>query len=248
VRLLLVVVAGLGLVQGKGERPVLERPGVVELTLPERTARVEHFRLDDPTGDRATPVGIARLYRIPDPAGGVRLEWETRFFQPAVRVLAVERLAHDSIGLVWRELGGRGRTVHVAWDPASGAVEAREAGGAAIRRREHNAGDGLFTPLFLLEQMRCERLSAGVFRRLDPATGESEPLRFEAQPALQPFAPALRYGVWRRADGSLAGAYLLRGEELLGYQLQAGGPLARRVSSERFSALERAFRSPLAAR
>ena len=263
----LVLALGLGLGQGPSERPILERPGVLELTLPERAGiRVRHFRLDDPNGDGETPIGIARLCRIPRLAGepedapGEQLELDVRFFAPAVRVLSVERLTPDAVDLVWRELGGRGRTVHVAWNTAGGSIEIREAGGAAIRQREHDAGEGLCTPLFLLEAMRLGRLSNGEFRRLNASTGEVEPLRYETQPAYPPFGlgglggpggfggPGLRFGVWRRADASLAGTYLLRGDEVLAFQLQAGGPIARRVTPARFETLERAHRGPLASR
>ena len=37
---------------------------------------------------------------------------------------------------------------------------------------------------------------------------------------------------WRRCDGSLAGRFLLRGQELLGFQWQAGGNWARRVPQD----------------
>lgn len=245
--------AGGGTDDPRTSRPPLERPGILELTLPEVAGvRVEHFRLDTPgaaLGD--APIGIARLLRVPEPGGGARLEWETRFFEPAVRVLLVERLAHDAINVVWRELGDGGRTVHVAWDLTRNAVEVRDATGAAIRRHALDAEDGLCTPLFLQEQARGERLSTGEFRRLEPGGCTAETLRFTVEPAFPApgvAARGMRFTTWRRTDGSLAGRSLWRQRELLGYQIQAGGPVARRIAAEDHAALEQRHRAPLARR
>src|SRR6185503_20428284 len=52
--------------QAARERPPLERPGLLELSLPERGGvRAEHFQLSLP-GAPGEPVGASRLLRVED--------------------------------------------------------------------------------------------------------------------------------------------------------------------------------------
>jgi len=227
-------------VQDARERPPLERPGLLELTLPEPGGvRTEHFRLALPGAEASgEPLGVARLVRVPEEAGEGRLEWETHFFDARVRVLHLERLEQDELSLVWRELGEhRGRTVRVAFDQSSNALQVSDVGGAAARHRELDLGEGVFTPLFLLEQDRAGRLSTGGFRRVDANAGAIESVRLATGPAPVACLAGARLSTWTRSDGTLAGRYLFAGDALRAFQLQEGGPVALAISTEEYKAL-----------
>jgi hypothetical protein len=223
--------------QAARERPPLERPGLLELSLPERGGvRAEHFQLSLP-GAPGEPVGAARLLRVEDQEER-RLEWETRFFDAPVRVLHSERLEPDSLDLVWRELGeGGGRTVRVAFDQSSNALAVNDVGGPAARHRELELGEGAFAPLFLLEQDRAGRLSPGDFRRVDANAGALESVHLASGPAPAPWLAGCRISTWTRPDGTLAGRYLFHGDRLLAFQLQEGGPVATAVGPAEYEAL-----------
>ena len=235
-------------------RPLLERAGLLELTLPAPTGvRSEWFRIDAPPANALTedgsegvsddkskaaePLGLVRLLRLPQDDGSIRLESETLFFDVATRVAHVERLALASLDLVWRELGrDHGRTVHVSWDRDAEGLRLTDAAGGAVRRRVVRAAEGALMPLFLLEKQRAGALSDGVFRRLDPNAGTVETLTHRAWPA-PPAGPFGRLHAWEREDGSLAGRYLFRGSRLLAFQLQEGGPVARAVPRAEYDRL-----------
>ena len=222
-----------------GERPPLERHGILELTLPEPAdVRSEWFRLDAPEGD--APIGLVRLDRILGAGGGLRLECETLFFDVATRVRHVERLEDDALDLIWREVGSRhGRTVHVQWDRAVEGLEVADTSGGEVHRRRLDASRGALTPLYLLEKLRAGHLSSGNFERISPNSATVESLAHEIGIAPAPLLERGRMHTWRRADGSLAGRYVLAGLALLAYQLQEGGPVARAVSEADYLALRR---------
>ena len=238
--LLFLLLAAPGSPQDDGRAlPPLERPGLLELTLPERAGVLaEHFRLELPgAAPDAAPLGAARLVRIED-AGERRLEWDTFFFDARVRVLHIERLERDSLALVWRELGERtGRTVHVSFDQSSNALDVSDVGGPAARHRELVLGEGAFAPLFLLEQDRAGRLSPGAFRRVDANAAAIESVRLEHGVVPGHWLAGTRLSSWTRPDGSLAGRYLFAGDRLKAFQVQEGGPVAVAISPVQYEAL-----------
>jgi hypothetical protein len=230
---------GQGLRGPLDEPPPLERQGLLELTLPERSGvRAEHFRLTLPGADAPGPVGVARLVRVEDEDGAGRLEWETTFFDARVRVLHVERLERDALTLVWRELGVRhGRTVRVSFDLASNELQVSDVGGAAARGRALELGEGAFMPLFLLEQDRAGRLSPGVFRRVDPSAGAIDTVKLSRGAGPLPWLAGARVSRWTRADGTLAGRYVFAGGALLSFELQQGGPVASAIGLAEYEGL-----------
>ncbi len=218
-------------------RPPLERPGLLELTLPERSgARSEFFRLD-PAGATAEPLGVARLFRA-EGAAGESLEWETRFFDPDVRIFHVETLGRDTLALAWREVGPRhGRSVRMSLDLAANFVHVADTAGGSVRQRELELGSGAFAPLFLVELLRAGRLSPGEYRRLEPNAGAIAPLLLELDPLPGTLHRGWRLASWRRPDGSSAGRFLFAGEKLLACELQAGGLVARAIPEAEYQAL-----------
>ena len=239
------------------ERPMLERPGLVELTLPPlEQVHVEWFRIDAPAGAMtepdpvdseadatprppsgpAAPLGLVRRMRVPEPDGTLRLESETLYLDAGLRVALVERLELESLDLVWREVGRHhGRTVHVAWDRGTEVLHLADTSGGEVHRREVDATGEVLMPLYLLEMQRAGRLSAGEFRRLDPNACTLEVLRYAPRP--MPLLPGAAQHTWRRADGTLAGRYIYLGDELAAFQLQEGGPLARAIPRAEYEAL-----------
>jgi len=239
----LLLLAALPLAQGlRGvfdEPPPLERPGLLELTLPERSGvRAEHFRLALPGQAAEKPLGVARLVRVEEEGGAGRLEWETTFFDAGVRVLHVERLEHDALTLVWRELGkSHGRTVRISFDLASNELQVSDVGGAATLNRTLALGEGAFTPLFLLEQDRAGRLSPGDFRRVDVSAGAIETVHLSRGHGPLPWLSGARVSRWTRADGTLAGRCVFAGDALASFELQAGGPVASAIGREEYERL-----------
>ncbi|MEM7307758.1 MAG: hypothetical protein AAF682_13850 [Planctomycetota bacterium] len=226
------------------ERPPIERDGVLELTLPPLTGvEVEWFRLDPPASARpaeaegpASPLGLVRLLRVPEADGTLRLESETLLLDVQTRVAHVERLELSTLDVVWREVGVRhGRTVHVAWNRGEEVLRLSDTSGGEIRRREIDASQGVLMPLYLLEQLRAERLSAGEFRRLEPNSCAVELLDHRTGPT--PWLRGVRLHTWRRPDGTLAGRYVFCGPRLVAFQLQEGGPVARAVPREAYERL-----------
>lgn len=232
-----LVVAALLSVQD-GPRPVLERSGVLELTLPQSgEVRLEWFRLDAGLPGE-TPLGLVRLARASCANGDLRLESETLFFDVGARVLHVERLEDETMAVVWREIGPEhGRTVRVEWDRRTESLDFSDTSRGQLHRRRIDAGGGVLTPLYLLEHLRAGRLSEGSFPRLAVDTGAVETLRHELGPAPAPLLQHGRLSTWRRSDGCLAGRYAVVGERLVAFQVQEGGPIARVITEAEYRRL-----------
>jgi len=194
----------------------------------------------------ARAVGLV-AWRRRDDADGTLLEQDVRFPEEEARVLHIERHAQAGPTLVWREWRpDRGRTVIVEPAEQGGGFRVLEWGQEEPLRAELEA-DTVF-PLSLLERIRAGDLAAGSVRVYDPLSGRAEPLTVRevgpaatARPAAAPVeaveaaageepAPAPRRVVELvREDGSLAGAYVLAGDGVRAFQVQAGRLRARRI-------------------
>ncbi len=209
------------------------------------------FRLDLPRlpgavrpAKDALPIGLVRWSTGPRTDGrpGLRVacvidlpEIETRVFQAET-----SDAARRERRLVWREVRARsGRSLRCDWNPRQGLSIFEATGGDIGRRTRPDDGDPLW-PLTLVEHLR-RRQPAGPRSAtvLDPKSGGLE--RWSIACGSWPWAPGLRCVSLSRADGSLAGAYLLHGGELLAFRWQRGGWLATRIPRVGFQELSRAL-------
>lgn len=200
-------------------------------------SRAEHFVLEDEAG-RA--LGLVRLFagsEAADAAGeGLYLEAEHLFFDEDTRVLHAERHLPALVpgrgprsSLVWREMRPRsGRTV-VAEGSVGAPFRSRETSGEHLVRRVHEGAHGSLFPLALLEAARRGEPLAGTYDVFQPLSSSLEAVTVEAFERAGPEGPE-RVVELRREDGGSAGRYVFRGEDLVSFRLQAGGPRARLVS------------------
>lgn len=203
-----------------------------------QTPGAEYFVLelapapDAPRPALPTEVGLATWRRRVE-ADGQQCEWELRFRDDDTRVLQVERVRDGRRELVWREWRpGSGRTLLASRDPASASIELVEWGRRqSLRLRFEAAGAALF-PLELLELARRGELAAGPLTLFDPLSRSLSEVRAAITVADRPEPSAERTLALSRPDGTCAGTWRLRGEELLGFRWQDGGLEARRIDAE----------------
>ncbi len=162
--------------------------------------------------------------------GGWQLEQDIAFPFEGVRVMAVECLSAVSPRLVWREVTPRGgRTLFAEWRERSEALRVVEWGLDGSLRESHETGRGAVMPQYLVELARAGHLDGGTFRVFDPLAGGLERWTLTqryltAGDGGAPGGPELLREIeLRREDGSLAGRYRLRGDELLELAWQEGG-------------------------
>ncbi len=249
----LLALAGGAVVLAQDERSPLDSGDIREIALlrPEGT-RIEYFRLDlgdTPPAEDAHPVGVVRWISGPDvgaeATGGLRLEAETIFFDVSTRVVHTEHLAPAERKLVYREVRTRaGRTVLLEWSPDRQPLVS-EVVGQEVRRLEIDTARGVLLPLYLVEHVRSGVSFQGSFPVFSPLARGIEDLELETlvtdDPEREGAVPGFprRELVLRRADGLLAGRYVLEGQRLVGFRWQAGGPVARPITEERYCALIR---------
>lgn len=211
----------------------------------------------------ATTVGVLawRCRSGPD----AQLEWDLSMPLDGGRLLEVEPQTPTGPQMIWRELRpGAGRSLTVNWDDDGQTLNTLEWGREETVRRRIPAPEGSVLPLFLLEQMRRGDAGHGRFLVFDPLSLALEPVElstriFTVAPggskrAMGPTVQAAllsfelrREITLKRDDGTLAGEYLFRGNELLSFRWQTGGISGRRIAeseySERIGELQRAARS-----
>lgn len=177
------------------------------------------------------------LWRRSEGAQGATLEWDVRFVERETRVLEIERPGAGGTTLVYRELRPQsGRTLSAEWIDEGSALRLREWGGpVGLQQRLDDCDGGRFR-LGLLEDLRRDDRTSGAARVFDPLARRFEHLRVEVEhgAAEGPWA-GTRMVRLAREDGSSAGAWLLRGEEVLGFQWQAGGLRARRIDAQEYA-------------
>lgn len=174
--------------------------------------------------------GLAVCRRRDD--DGVRtLEWDVRLPHHDVRVLHVESRVGASERLIWRELEpGAGRSVSV--ERSAAGLERREWAGRTGKREGVHPVPAARYPLDVLEALRARALEDGaVLAGFDPLSNSIEELRVRTT---ELDAGDLRLLELVRADGTRFARYLLRGEELLAFQWQAGCLRGRRVERADF--------------
>jgi hypothetical protein len=237
------LLAGDEVAPGERAGNALENGDVREILLAERPGtRIHHYRLDMPGAGRFDPpVGLVRWVRGPreDRAGepALYLEVELRFPGVDTKVVHAEILQLEERKLVWRELRERsGRTSLVEWSRPQGMRVSESAGGDIVRRKLDTGGGALF-PLYLLECARIGVLGDGSWVVYDPLAGRLEERIVECFALHAPGPAQLRVLRSRRADGSSAGTFVFAGSELVAFQWQGGGPVARPVSEESFRSL-----------
>lgn len=201
--------------------------------------RRECFVLEDPARSAgADPLGWAEFLRREDEHGMV-LECEYVFLRPQPagrwRVRHVEQLDDTGPRLVWREIGSAaGRTLTLEREGESGAWRCQ-----AWERDERvqcslDTRGGAVFPLYLLELARQGHLAAAELRVFDPLESALVPRRLTTVYAPASGSRARRFEL-ARPDGTLAGRWSFEGAQLLGFQLQEGGAIARRIEPEEYT-------------
>jgi len=249
---LLAALASSGLPLGASSVPPAGPPqetpfdtgDVVAFEVPEPAGmRKEYFALELPAAGSTPlaepPSGVCALLRS-DVDGVVRLESRTTYFDVDTRVIHTEELTPDGPKLVWREVRERsGRTVILDWVGGEWEVASVDWSGLEAERRPIDPARGVVLPSFLLEEVRSGSYLSGGFDVFDPLANGVEELVGSTRTVWLPvpLAAPLRHFVWRRADGTLAGEYWFAGRELVGFRLQAGGPVARRIDAATYEDL-----------
>ncbi len=205
---------------------------------PVQTLRRECFVLEAPSrAPGGDPLGWAEFLRRENEHGMV-LECEYVFLRPQPadrwRVRLVEQLDDSGPRLVWREIGtaaGRTLTLEHASEPEQWrcqAFERDERVQCSLDTRQ-----GAVFPLYLLELARQGHLAAGELYVFDPLETALVPRRISTV-----YAPSsgvrTRTLELARTDGTLAGRWTFAGSELVSFQAQEGGPIARRIEPEEY--------------
>jgi hypothetical protein len=190
-------------------------------------------------------VGVAALRRSLE-REVEKAEWELRFFDADTRVHHVERWHAEGPRLVWREWRpGAGRTLVADVDPR-GRFALVEWGREEGLRTRIDAPAGALLPLYLLELARRGELVEGAVPCFDPLSRSIERLEVElsfshaASPADPTTQVLERRVTTRRPDGTSAGSYLFRGDELVEVRWQAGALIAKRIDKPEHEARVRA--------
>jgi hypothetical protein len=183
----------------------------------------------------------------------------------AGRVLHVERLTESDARLVWREIGtSSGRSLLCEWLRDARGLRVLEWGRDGARRATLEPWNGVAMPLYLIELARVGRATQGSHAVFDPLSRRLERLELRtsyelvaraeraghaadeptaareaaaAPDGAHPAQGAERTVELRRSDGTLAGRFVFLGVELVAFELQEGGPRARRVSAEDYARL-----------
>jgi hypothetical protein len=186
---------------------------------------------------------------------------------PVERVLHVERLTESDARLVWREIGtASGRSLSAQWTGDARGLRTFEWGRDGARRGTLEAWNGVVMPLYLIELARTGRATNGGYAVFDPLARRIETVTLHTSYELavgaraayawrseEPAVPREAAGgeaadarqaagtprtvELHRRDGTLAGRFVFVGTELVAFQLQEGGPEARRVPAEAFERL-----------
>ena len=185
--------------------------------------------------EAARVVGLLQWRRSETPSA-YTLEWDVRFPEDDTRLLVVERVEGPKRTLVFREMQPRsGRTLCADWLDAGATLRLREwSGPQGIQERLTDVGDGRFT-LDFLEQLRAGGETPERVRLFDPLSRSFEILTVHSeQGAAGERWEGRRRVVLERADGTQAGAYLLEGSQVLGFQWQSGNLRVRRIESDEY--------------
>jgi len=212
----------------------------------EERERVEHFVLERPRKEALAPElsrgahgevrkdGALALveWRRREAADGWQLELDVWYPLEDVRVMVVECFARAGPSVVWREVSrGAGRTLLGEWSTDGAALRTIEWGPDGSVRQRLPARDGAVLPLHLVELARIGRVSEGEFEVFDPLARALEQEHLSTAWIQGPEGDAFERTVeLRRADGSLAGSYRFRGEELIEFRWQDGPDRARRIA------------------
>ncbi len=230
-------------------------PSAGEEDSPLSDGSVRELILSSPPGTRTSYFALEgetsrawmRWMRGPDPEAlreaGWRVELETYFPAIETRVLHTERLGSSERKLVWREVRAQsGRTLLAEWDERAGLRSSETFGTETIRREFGGFESSGFTPLHLVEWLRVSSDCKRAVQRYDPLANALEEFQIEGAsfpalpgPLLSPSGQlAMRAVQLRRKDGSPGPFYVFRGEELVLFRLQEGGPWARRISARAY--------------
>jgi hypothetical protein len=207
--------------------------------------RLEHFVLELHGAEADAPVrevGLVcmRRRKIAGREDGMQLECECLFRRDAAEgdsehVLHVERLTNGGPRLVWREWGpGRARCLTADWAADGGALHMVESCRGGMPRETLSAGEGAVMPLYLLELARNGGATAGKYRRLDPLSRALETIELRVSHRVDA-GTELRVVDWLRDDGSLAGHFEFRGNELVSFRWQEGDLVARRITAQQYA-------------
>ena len=188
---------------------------------------------------RARHIGLVEIRR--DRIGGApQLEVQIDYPFENIQVLAVECLDPRSPRMVWREVSdGAGRTVMAEWTARSEELRVREWGIDGSLRETKQTRAGAVMPQYLLELIRSGQVTAGGFEVFAPLSHDLERWTLVTSYRRERAAGTtyLRQAELRREDGTLAGRYVFRGEDLVEFQLQEGGAVARRMEAAAFADL-----------
>lgn len=214
---------------------------------PSTPLREELFVLElaqpaDPAAGEQPPlaVGVAALRRSSD-EHGEGIEWDLRFLDADTRVHHVESWRDGVPRLVWREWRpGAGRTLMAGLESKGGLSLVEWGREEGLRTRIEAPPDTLL-PLRFLELARRGEWTEATVACFDPLSRTVERLEVElapqgGSPGDPPAVPAERRVTTRRADGTHAGSYTFRGEELTEVRWQSGGLVARRIERADFDA------------
>lgn len=218
----------------------LPAPGGLELA-----ERIEHFLLERPADElepserQAPPAPAFAEWRSSLTAKGWHLELVVHFPAEGIRVYAVECLTEHGPRLVWREVCPRaGRTLLADWTEGGERLRAREWAADGSLRESCDASRGAVLPLYLVELLRSGQLSQGAQLVFDPLgralerqsirTSYAKEVTNEGRSA---FARVVELA---REDESLAARYVFQGAELVRFQWQEGGWIARRIDGEEY--------------
>jgi hypothetical protein len=211
------------------------------LAQPREILREEFFALE--LADKPPRVVGYAAWRRRREELGQQVEWDIYFAAENTRVSHVERLDSTGGNLVWREWRpGSGRTLSVAWASDAQALECVEWGRSQALRTRVEAPHGAVMPLYLLELVRRGDVEQGSFALFDPLARALEQVHVTTTYATRSEDDSkLTLSLERtveliRDDGTRAGAYTFRGDELVRFRWQDGALSARRIAAEEYTA------------
>jgi hypothetical protein len=216
-------------------------------------ARIERFVLEEADG---SPAGTA-VWRKSRGQRGLQLERELAFLDPeapgrTAGVRHVECLEAGSERAVFREIGAGGRVVLAEWVRPAGAppgshLRTQEWSASGLREELLSGAESAVLPLALCELARDGRLASGRLGCFDPLTRAIETLEVRTWLPREPAGGVERRVELRRLDGTLFLRLEFAGSQLEGFQLQEGGPRARRVEEQAYERAREAQRGGEAA-
>jgi len=233
--------------------PAIDEP----LPVPD-DVRQEFFVLESADSDPAQgPVALVLLRKSPHARGPIR-ERETRFREGPIHVREVENTQAGRPRAIWRERGATwGRTWMGVWNQESSSLATTQWGPIRSVHGSMELIERPWMPLELLDACRTNWLDGESFDCVDPLAAEVSLLEVSMrdlfQPAFAQFVSLLsaqsrasladldsgaRLVEWHRCDGSLAGRFLVRDGDLLGFQWQAGANWARGVSEASYRSIQ----------